>query len=267
MKEILLQKAVEFLPILIRKIIFLTIVFKSYSPVKNFILRKFEVFFRKKTNDELLLNFINYFIVFFVQVFYFLNFISVFGLKGTSIIALLGSMGVAIGLALKGSLSDVASGIKLLFAKPFSKGDFISFGGYVGTIVNIGFFQTKIFSTDNKVIIIPNSKIANDVVTNITANSERRVDCVFSAAKELPTVTVIKAIKEVVDNHELILKERDIFIRLSKMAPSANEYTVRVWVKKENYVTVLFDLQELVKDKFDQLNIEIPYEKLVIYNK
>lgn len=267
MKEILLQKIIEFLPILLRKLIFLIIVFKSYIPVKNFILKKFEVFFRKKTNDELLLNFIKYFIVFFIQVFYFLNFISVFGLRGTSVIALLGSMGVAVGLALKGSLSDIASGIKLLFAKPFSKGDFISCSGHVGTIVNIGFFQTKIFSTDNKVIIIPNSKIANDIVTNITTNSERRVDSIFSAAKELPAPIVIKAIKDIVDNHKLILKDHDIFIRLSKMAPSANEYTVRVWVKKENYATVLFDLQELVKDKFDQLNIEIPYEKLVIYNK
>lgn len=191
--------------------------------------------------------------------------LAVLGVPMTSMIAVIGSCGLAIGLALQGSLSNIAGGFIILVFKPFSVGDFITAGEIVGTVEEISIFHTKVLTVDNKRIIVPNSTISNATLTNVSALKERRVDLTFTASYENDINKVEEVLLKVCENHALVLKAPAPFARLSAHKDSALEYTVRVWCKAEDYWTVYFDLIKEVKYAFDKENISIPYPQLVVH--
>lgn len=193
--------------------------------------------------------------------------LGIIGVPMTSIIAVVGSCGLAVGLALQGSLSNIAGGFIILFLKPFVAGDFIVSGDISGTVEDIGIFHTRIITADNKRIIVPNSTISNATITNASALKERRVDLTFTASYDADIVTVEKILLNVCENHELVLKDPAPFARLSAHKDCALEYTVRVWCKSENYWTVYFDLLRDVKNAFDANSISIPYPQIDVHNK
>lgn len=180
---------------------------------------------------------------------------------------MIGSIGIGVGLALKGSLSDLAGGIQILVSKYFVKGNFINVVGIEGTVQKITLLYTVLHTPDNKVIIVPNGKLSSGVIINITANDTRRVDFVFSTSYDSNPKKVREILQEIFSNHPLILQDKEIFIKLSKLNSSSLDFTVRVWGKKENYRDISFDLPEIVKNKFDEEKIEIPYNKLDIYQR
>ena len=193
--------------------------------------------------------------------------LAIMGIPMTSIVAVIGSCGLAIGLALQGSLANIAGGFVLVLAKPFAIGDFITAGDIAGTVEEIGVFHTKIVTIDNKRIVVPNSTISNATLVNATALQQRRVDLVFSASYDADIDTVERVLKETCRAHSLILDDPEPFARLSAHNESSLDYTVRAWCKTEDYWTVYFDLFRDVKNAFDKNGISIPYPQVDVHTK
>ena len=193
--------------------------------------------------------------------------LAILGIPMSSIIAVIGSCGLAIGLALQGSLANIAGGFVLVIAKPFSIGDFITSGDISGTVEEIGVFHTKVITIDNKRIIVPNSTISNATLVNATAKQERRVDLTFTAAYDNDINKVEQVLKQTCRAHPLVLDEPEPFARLSAHKDSALEYTVRAWCKTDDYWTVYFDLIRDVKVAFDKNGVTIPFPQVDVHTK
>ena len=184
-----------------------------------------------------------------------------------SIVTIVGSCAVAIGLALQGGLSNIAGGLMLLIFKPFKVGDFISTNGMDGTVKTISIFYTTIVTVDNKIIQLPNGALSNSNIINYSANKTRRVDLDISVSYDSDIEKVKKVLTKILDNQELVLQEEEKFVRLKSHGSSALVFTVRSWVETPNYWTVYFDLMETIKKEFDKNKIEIPYEQVDVHMK
>ena len=203
-------------------------------------------------------------------VLYIVLFITVaviLGIPTTSFITMLASCGVAVGLALQGSLSNFAGGIMILLFKPFKVGDYIDAAGESGTVTEISVVYTELLTVDNKRIIIPNGTITNSVIENYSAENIRRVDFTLNTAYDSDIDKVKKIITEILESHPKALKNPECFVRLSAHNDSALTYTARVWCKTDDYWDVNFDVIESVKKAFDENGIQIPYNQLDVHIK
>lgn len=201
-------------------------------------------------------------------VLYIVLFITVaviLGIPTTSFITMLASCGVAVGLALQGSLSNFAGGIMILLFKPFKVGDYIDAAGESGTVTEISVVYTELLTVDNKRIIIPNGTITNSVIENYSAENIRRVDFTFNTAYDSDIDKVKRIITEILESHPKALKNPECFVRLSAHNDSALTYTARVWCKTDDYWDVNFDVIESVKKAFDENGIQIPYNQLDVH--
>lgn len=193
---------------------------------------------------------------------------SVLGVPATSFITILASCGVAIGLALQGSLSNFAGGLMILLFKPFRVGDYIEASGESGTVVAISVVYTELLTLDNKRVTIPNGVLTNAVIENYTAEEVRRVDITFHTAYETDMEQVKDLIIQVAKANPLVLsKPEEPFVRLLDHADSALAYTARVWCKSEDYWQVYFDMNEQVKAAFDKAGVPIPYQQMDVHIK
>lgn len=186
----------------------------------------------------------------------------IWGIPTTSFMTVFASAGVAVGLALQGSLSNLAGGIMILLFKPFKVGDFIEGASCAGVVQEITVMYTKLLTTDNKVVVIPNGTLTNSNVTDYSTMPLRRVDLNISASYNDDIDKVKSVILETVNAHELALKDPEPFVRLFAHKESSLDFTVRVWVKSEDYWTVYFDLTEGIKKAFDANKISIPFNQL-----
>ncbi|HAS72517.1 MAG TPA: mechanosensitive ion channel protein MscS [Clostridiales bacterium UBA8960] len=186
------------------------------------------------------------------------------GVEMTTFVAVIGAAGLAIGLALQGSLSNLAGGVLIIGLRPFKVGDYVEGAGQAGTVTEIGLFYTHLTTPDNKAVIIPNASIANSSLVNYGVFPTRRVDLDFSVAYHSQIKLVKSVILDVVERNELIMKDPEPFIRLAKHGASSLDFKLRVWVKSTDYWDVYFTLLEEVKDAFDLAGIEIPYPHVVV---
>ena len=200
----------------------------------------------------------------YAVLFYFVL-VTAFPNLGAGIIAILGSAALAVGLALKDSLSDFASGIMIIFNKPFKEGDFISVDGVEGTIKAIHLLHTVIYTVDNKKVVINNSRVNSNKVINFSARPTRRVDLNFTVAYGSDLDAVKKAIFAVVDQHTKVLKTPEPLIRLGEYGQSGLVFRCRVWVNNADYWQVYFDLNERVYEKFNETGIVIPFETVTVH--
>ena len=182
-----------------------------------------------------------------------------------SLVTIVCSCAVAIGLALQGGLSNIAGGLMILIFKPFKVGDYISSNGLDGTVKSITMFYTTIVTVDNKVIQMPNGNLSNSNIINYSANPKRRVDINLSVAYSSDIDKVKKIINNVLDKEELILSEEERFVRLTKHDESALIFTLRVWTLTKDYWTVYFNILENIKKEFDKNKIEIPFNQLDVH--
>lgn len=189
----------------------------------------------------------------------------IIGIPSASIVTLIGSAGVAIGLAMQGGLSNIAGGIIILVFKPFKIGDFIDTHTDSGTVKNISLFYTTLTTIDNRTVSIPNGSLANSPSVNFSNEQERRLDISIDVSYNNKIDDVKKSIHSVLDKETRINREKDVFVRVTNYKESSVEYTIRVWIDKEEYWNVKFDLLEAIKNKFDQDNIVIPYNQLDIH--
>ncbi len=191
--------------------------------------------------------------------------LTVLGIPMTSIITVLGTAGVAVGLALKDSLSNVAGGVILLINRTIKVGDYVQIDSYEGTVDEISILYTKLTTGDNKDIFFPNGVISTSPFINFSSEGKRRVDSVFSISYDNDYRKAIEIIKEIINEHPLILKNEEIFVRLSELAANSLDIKVRVWTRNSDYWTVYYDLLEQIKDKFDEAGISIPYNQLDVH--
>ena len=176
-----------------------------------------------------------------------------------SIIAAISAIGLAVGLALQGGLSNIAGGIMIILFRPFRVGDCITNGSYTGTAVDIGLFYTTLTTPDNNSVVIPNGSLMNSSILNYSRHDKRRVDLDFSVAYDADMDLVRKVLLATAVNHSLVLKDPAAEVMLVEQGASALKFRLRVWCENANYWTVLFDLNEDAKRAFDQFKIQIPY--------
>lgn len=193
--------------------------------------------------------------------------VSILGVPTSSVIAIVGSCGVAIGLALQGGLSNIAGGLMILIFKPFKVGDYIDTHSDEGTVKSISMFYTTLKTADNKLIMLPNGTLTNSTIVNLTGAKTRRVDIDLSVSYDTKIDKVKKIVCDIVDKHELILHDEEKVVRLKEHADSALVFTVRVWTKTDDFWSVKFDLLEQIKEAFDKNKIEIPYNQLDVHVK
>lgn len=196
------------------------------------------------------------------KIVWFLLFLGLIGIETASIGSIIASVGVAIGLAVQGSLSNLAGGIMIIVTRPFRVGDFIQAQGYSGTVEDIRFFYTHITTTDNKLVLIPNGTLANGTIVNVNVKDTRRVDETFEIAYEADYKKAQEVIRNVILQNEDVLKDQAIMVRMSEHGESGIIITTRCWVKTENYWDVHFYLLEEVRNALDEAHIEVPYNKL-----
>lgn len=186
------------------------------------------------------------------------------GVEMTTFVAVIGAAGLAIGLALQGSLSNLAGGVLIIALRPFRVGDYVEGSGQSGTVTEIGLFYTHLTTPDNKAVIIPNASIANSSLVNYGIFPTRRVDLDFSVAYNSSIKLVKQVILDVVERNPMILNDPEPFIRLAKHGASSLDFKLRVWVNSPDYWDVYFTLLEDVKEAFDLAGIEIPYPHMVV---
>ena len=194
--------------------------------------------------------------------------ISVLGMLGiemTSFIAILGAAGLAVGLALSGTLQNFAGGVMILIFKPFKVGDVIDAQGYIGSVFEIQIFNTILKTPDNKTIIIPNGGLSTSSTTNYSTEEKRRVDWTIGVGYGEDLDKVRQIIKKLGDNDARILKDPEVFIAVSELADNSVNFTVRAWVNAEDYWGVLFDMNENVYKTFNEENVNIPYPQMDVH--
>lgn len=191
--------------------------------------------------------------------------IGILGIPMASVITVIASAGVAVGLALQGSLSNLAGGIMILIFKPFKIDNFVEVAGCSGTVLDIGIFYTVLNTPDNKEITIPNGTVMSSTITNYSTHDTRRVDFTFSVAYGTDVEKVKTVLLEEADKHALVLKDPAPFARLSVQNASSLDFVLRVWANSGDYWTVNFDLLEAVNERFVKEGIEIPFNQLDVH--
>lgn len=213
----------------------------------------------KKNVDPTITGFVGNLTYMALLVFVIIAALGQLGIQTTSFIAILGAAGLAIGLALQGSLSNFAAGFLMVIFKPFKVGDYVEAGGAAGTVETIQIFTTTLNTPDNKTVIIPNSGVTGGNIINWTVKGTRRVDMVFGISYDDDIDTAKQIMADVLSKDERILKDPPVQIAVSELGDSSVNFVVRPWVKIENYWGVYFDTMEKVKKTLDEAGISIPY--------
>lgn len=194
-----------------------------------------------------------------------LTVVSAVGIPITSFLALFSVVGLALSLSIQTSLGNVASGITILLTKPFQVGDFIEASGITGTVHEINLVYTKLYTSDNKVVFIPNSEIGSERITNYSSLEKRRAEVKVTASYDSPIKDVKAALHEAIDRVSGVLRNEEIFVAVSAYQESAIEYTIRVWVDNEYYWSGYYQLIEEIKNCFDEHGIEMTYNHLNVH--
>lgn len=233
----------------------------------NRVLKSFEKVVKKRNFDPTLHSFLKAIINATLKILLVIIIAGYIGVDTASFAAMITSAGLAIGLALQGSLSNFAGGVVLLLMRPFSVGDFIEISNLSGKVEHIKLFYTYLITPDNKEIMIPNGNIANSSIINYSMRDTRRVDVTLSVAYEENVLHVKKVLWDIINSNDLILKNPEAFVGISEHADNSVNFVVRVWTKTENYWDVHFYILEQAKIKFDEENISIPYPQMDIHMK
>lgn len=230
------------------------------------IIRKaFSKFVYNKLQDATLQTFLSSFISILLKIILIITVISMLGIEMTSMVALLGAAGLAIGMAFSGTLQNFAGGIMILFFKPFKVSDTIEVQGYIGTVSAIQIFHTMLTTPDNKVIVIPNGGLSTGSLINYSAQDKRRVDWTFGVAYGTEIEKVKRVVNTILKSDNRILEEPDSLVTISQLAESSVKFTVRAWVKTADYWDVLFYINEQVYEAFNKEGVKIPFPQVDVH--
>ncbi len=209
--------------------------------------------------DKILETFVCNLVYWMLMTFIIIAALSQLGIQTTSLIAVMGAAGLAIGLALQGALGNFAAGVLIVMFRPYRVGDYIEAAGVAGSVLQVQILTTMLKTGDNKLIVIPNGQIMSGIITNYSAHTTRRVDMVIGVSYDDDIDKVRSTIQELVDADDRILKDPECLIAVSELADSSVNFTVRPWVNSADYSGVKFDLTEAIKKRFDQDGISFPF--------
>jgi small conductance mechanosensitive channel len=188
-----------------------------------------------------------------------------FGVETASFVAILGAVGFAIGFALQGSLSNFASGVMILFFRPFKVGDFIDAGGVKGVVKEIAIFNTVVSTPDNVKVIVPNSKVYGDTIANYNGYDTRRIDMVAGIGYDSSIADAVRILEKLLAQDDRVLPDPAPVVAVNELADSSVNIIVRPWVKASDYWNVHNDMQRRIKEEFDKSGIEIPFPQRVVH--
>lgn len=200
-----------------------------------------------------------------LKVLVVLSALGVIGVEMTSFIAILGAAGLAVGLALSGTLQNFAGGVMILIFKPFKVGDVIDAQGYIGSVKQIQIFNTIMKTADNKTIIIPNGGLSTSSMVNYSTEPTRRVDWTVGIGYGDDTAKAEEVLRRLLAEDERILKDPDVFVAVSELADSSVNFTVRAWVNSADYWGVFFDMNNKVYNKFNEVGLNIPFPQMDVH--
>ena len=250
----------------IKLLIALVIMFIAFKCI-NFIGKRIEKSSEKHHADKTIMRTVAYIFKIAMKLVVTVCLVSYVGIDTSGFAALIASLGVCIGLAVNGALSNLAGGVLIILTRPFRIDDFIEAQGYSGFVEDIHITNTQLRTFDNKTVYIPNGALSSGAIVNYSRKDTRRVDEVFTISYASDFKKAKDILSEVIEAHPLVLKDPEPFIRLGEPAQSSVSITTRVWVKTEDYWTVRFDLLEAVKERFEAEGIRVPFEQLDVHIK
>ena len=209
--------------------------------------------------DKILETFVSNLAYWAMMTFVIIAAITQLGIATTSLIAIMGAAGLAVGLALQGSLANFAAGVLIVMFRPYRVGDYVEVAGIAGSVLQVQILSTVLKTGDNKQIVVPNAQIMGSIITNYSANDTRRVDMVIGVSYEDDIDRVRATIKELIAADERILSDPECLIAVAELADSSVNFNVRPWVRSSDYWGVKYDLTEAIKKRFDKEGISFPF--------
>ncbi len=255
------EMAMQYGPKLILAILVLIIGLWIIKRVTNVMAKGMEV----SNTDATLARFLRNLASIVLKALLFISVASMVGIETTSFIAVLGAAGLAVGLALQGSLANFAGGVLVLMFRPYKVGDFVDAQGVAGTVDAIQIFNTILKTPDNKVIIVPNGAISNGIITNFSAEETRRVDFVFGIGYDDDIEKARGLLLDIFSQDERVFSDPEPFVKVGNLNDSSVDFTCRVWANAADYWGVHFDTIEKVKATFDAENVSIPYPQTDVH--
>lgn len=259
--EQITQIALEFGP----KMIGAIVVWIIGSWIIKILTKAFSKMLEKGNMEASLVTFLKSIISVFFKIMLVISVLGMVGVEMTSFIAILGAAGLAVGLALSGTLQNFAGGVIILIFKPFKVGDFIDAQGQMGTVKEIQIFNTILKTPDNKTIIIPNGGLATGTMTNYSTEEKRRVDWTFGIAYGDDASKAESVIKRLCNEDSRILKDPEVFVALSQLGDSSVNFVVRAWVNAGDYWGVFFDMNKKIYEVFEKEGLNIPFPQMDVH--
>ena len=235
--------------------------------IVHWVMKLFERYESKMKLEPTLRGFIKNLIRILLYVVVIMTAVNTMGIPMTSIVALLGSAGVAVSLAMQGALGNLIGGFILLLLRPFKVREYIKIGEYEGTVQNIGAFYTDLVTPDNRHLSLPNGTLTNTTIINYTREGTRRLDIPFSVSYESDLDTVYRVLKDLAASDPVVLKDPEPAVMMLKCADSGMDFAVRVWVKTADYWPVSFRLLDNGKRALDRAGITIPFPQMDVHVK
>lgn len=229
------------------------------------VMKNVEKFMKKQDLDSALQPFLCSLLKFTLKALLFISVLGMLGIEMTSFIAILGAAGLAVGMALSGTLQNFAGGVMILIFKPFKIGDVIDAQGYVGSVLKIEIFNTILKTPDNKHIIIPNGGLSTSSMVNFSVEETRRVDWTVGIGYGDSTEKAREVIGKLISDDKRILQDPAPFVAVSELGDSSVNFTVRAWVNSADYWGVYFDMNEKVYNTFDKEGLNIPYPQMDVH--
>ncbi|WP_068711958.1 small-conductance mechanosensitive channel MscS [Vibrio tritonius] len=220
---------------------------------------------KKRRMDKAVIDFINAIVRYLLFIVVLMAALGKLGIQTASVVAVIGAAGLAVALALQGSLSNFAAGVLIVAFRPFKSGDYVEVGGVAGSVDSIQIFQTVLSSPDNKMVVVPNSSIIGGPITNYSRHKTRRVDLVIGVSYKADLRKTKQVLRDVLDKDERVLKDPEPTIGVLALADSSVNFVVRPWVKTENYWPVYWDLMLNIKEALDENGIEIPFPQMDVH--
>ncbi|EIE1226711.1 small-conductance mechanosensitive channel MscS [Vibrio vulnificus] len=219
----------------------------------------------KKEMDKAVVEFIHGLVRYLLFVIVLIAALGRVGVETASVVAVIGAAGLAVGLALQGSLSNFAAGVLIVAFRPFKSGDYVEIGGVAGSVDSIQIFQTILKTPDNKMVVVPNSGVIGGAITNYSRHATRRVDLMIGVSYKSDLKKTKQVIRETLEKDTRILKDPDMTIGVVALADSSVNFVVRPWCKTEDYWAVYFDSMQAIKEALDANGIEIPFPQMDVH--
>lgn len=220
---------------------------------------------RKKDMDEAVVEFLHSLVRYLLFVIVLIAALGRIGVQTASVVAVIGAAGLAVGLALQGSLSNFAAGVLIVAFRPFKSGDYVEIGGVAGSVESIQIFSTVLCTPDNKMVVVPNGAVIGSAITNYSHHKTRRIDFVIGVSYDADLKKTKEVLTRVVNAESRVLKDPEPTIGVVALADSSVNFVVRPWVNTVDYWGVYFDLLQAIKEELDKENIGIPYPQMDVH--